>query len=104
MTLRLQIIIFIVLLLAAALLVRQVLKKKLELKYSLAWLLLILVFMIIDVFPQIMVFLSGLVGIATPANMLFTCGFLFALVIIYTLTAALSHMSDNVRDLTQKMA
>ena len=104
MTIRLQIIIFAVLLLAAIMIIRQVKRKKLDLKYSLAWLVLILVFMILDCFPQILKFLSDLVGIATPSNMLFTCGFVFSLVIIYTLTAALSHMSDNVRDMAQKIA
>ncbi len=104
MNVKLQIIIMAVLVIAAILIIIQVKKKKLALKYSLAWLLLIVVFMILDGFPGLLVMLSGLVGIATPSNMLFTCGFVFALVIIYTLTAALSKQSDNIRDLTQQTA
>lgn len=101
---RLQIIIFVILLLMAAMIIWQVKKKKLDLKYSLAWLLLIVVFMILDCFPQLLISISKLVGIATPTNMIFTCGFVFALVIIYTLTAALSKTADNVRDMAQKIA
>ena len=37
-------------------------------------------------------------------NLLFVCGFMLALLIIYPLTRAISKLMDQVRTLTQKVA
>lgn len=101
---RIQIIAIIVLILAFILLIRQVKKKKLDLKYSLAWMLLDIVLIILAAFPGLILSISRWLGIETPSNMVFFCGFIFSLIIIYVLTAAISKMSDNIRCLTQKIA
>lgn len=101
---RIQIIAIIVLVLAFALLVVQIKKKKLDLKYSLAWMLLDIVLIILAAFPKFIMFIAKGLGIETPSNLVFFCGFIFSLIIIYVLTAAISKMADNIRCLTQKIA
>ena len=79
MTFRLQIVIAVIILLGLSIVVNMVRRKQIELKYALAWLgagLLVLVF---DGFPQLMDWLAGMLGIASPVNMLFFLGFCFAL-------------------------
>lgn len=101
---RIQIIAIIVLVLAFALLVVQIKKRKLDLKYSLAWMLLDIVLIILAAFPKLIMLIAQCLGIETPSNLVFFCGFIFSLIIIYVLTVAISKMADNIRCLTQKIA
>lgn len=84
--------------------IRQIKEKKLSLQYTLSWLFLLLALFIVLLFPGLLSWLTRVCGIALPINMIFFLGFVFTLVIVYRLTAAVSKMSDEIRDLTQKIA
>ena len=47
---------------------------------------------------------SDFLGIYAPVNMIFFLGFCFSLVIIFSLTVALSRMSNSIRTLDQMVA
>lgn len=104
MTLKLQIILLLLWFLVLVFLIMQMRKKVLDIKYTLSWLLLDIVLIFVSAFPQILVFVTDKLGILSPINMIFFLGFIFSLIIIYTLTVSLSHMSERVRSLTQRMA
>ncbi|MEY8390592.1 DUF2304 domain-containing protein [Lachnospiraceae bacterium] len=104
MSLRLQAILLILLICILIGLITQVKRKKLDLKYTLSWFALIIALIILTCFPKLLIIIADFLGITTPINMIFFCGFCFSLVIIYTLTAAISKMADNIRSLTQKIA
>lgn len=104
MSFRLQIIILAALLFVFAFMIFHINKKKLDFKFCLPWLLLLLVCIILTCFPKLLDWFSGVVGIATPINMLFLCGFAISLLIIYVLTMAVSKLTANVCLLTQKIA
>jgi hypothetical protein len=104
MSLRLQIILLILLIIIFLFLINQVKKKAVALKYTLAWLLLDVALMILTCFPNLLQVISGMLGITSPINMIFFCGFVLALIVIYTLTVALSRNSDRIRSLAQSIA
>lgn len=104
MTLKLQILIIAALAIALVFIILQIRNRKLDLKYSLTWFFLILALLVLTIFPQILTFFSNLVGFGSQMNMLFVSGFLLALLIIFTLTRAVSKLMDQVRTLTQKVA
>lgn len=104
MTLQLRIIIFILLILALVLFFHRIKNQKLALQYSLSWLMLILILMIVVLFPELLYKVSELAGVELPINMVFFLGFIFTLLIIYNLTAAVSKMANEIKDLTQKIA
>lgn len=104
MTLQLRIIIFILLILALVLFFHRIKNQKLALQYSLSWLMLIVILMIVVLFPELLYKVSELAGVELPINMVFFLGFIFTLLIIYNLTAAVSKMSNEIKDLTQKIA
>ena len=103
MTLRLKIILLAALVLVMVLLTRRVRKRQLDLRYTLSWYFLGAVLMVLVIFPKLLTHAARLIGISDSMNMLFFCGFVFALVIIYTLTGAVSKQADQIRDLTQRM-
>ncbi len=104
MTLKLQILIIAALAIALVFIILQIRNRKLDLKYSLTWFFLILALLILTIFPQILTFFSNLAGFGSQMNMLFVSGFLLTLLIIFTLTRAVSKLMDQVRTLTQKVA
>ena len=104
MTLRVQIIIGIVLVIALAAILNMVKKRSLELKYVLWWILCDIVLLIFDIFPELINRLSRFLGIYSPVNMIFFLGFIFSLIIIFSLTVALSRLTARVRQLAQQVA
>jgi len=103
MNIKLKIFILIILLVVLAVLVRKIQKKKIDLKYSLSWFGLIIVIIIFDLFPELAQWLSELMGVKVPSNFLLFSGMCLVLIVIYTQTAAISKLSDDVRSLTQKI-
>lgn len=104
MTLKLQLIIGAILVIALIAIVNMIRQRKLELKYALSWLIAIAFVLILDCFPVLLTKLSEFLGIWAPVNMIFFLGFCFALMIIFILTVTLSRMSERVRKLAQAVA
>lgn len=104
MNIRIQIIIAVLIIIALIVIINMIRKKALELRYSLAWLAVGAGVIILDLFPGFMEWLSDLMGIASPVNMLFFLGFCFSLIIIFILTIAISRMSVRIKNLAQELA
>ncbi len=104
MTFRLQIVIGIALLAVFVILVNMIRKRSLELKYALVWMLMLVALLIFDCAPSLLNVVSSLVGIYAPVNMIFFLGFCFSLLIIFSLTVALSRLSNSIRTLDQMVA
>ena len=104
MNLKLQIIIAVIILIGFFLLTKLIRKNKLDLKYALSWILLGAGILILDLFPGITSLLARLLGIEVPVNMLFFLGFCFSLLVIFSLTMAVSRLSRRITRLTQEVA
>lgn len=103
MNIKTQIFVVTVVLLAMLMLVNMIRKKRLELKYSLLWFVLGIGILILGCFPSITAWLARVFGIGQPINLLFFAGFCFSLMIIFSLTAAISKMSIQVKRLIQEL-
>ena len=101
MNMRTQIL--VVALIFLAVILQQVRKQKLGLRYALLWILLSVSILVMGCFPQLITVVSRLCGIQTPVNMLFFIGICFLLVIIFSLSTALSRNSEKLKRLTQEM-
>jgi len=104
MELRIQIIIGVAICIVMAVIVNMIRHKKLELKYALAWLLVGIGVFCLNCFPEIMVWLAKIMGIADPINMLFFIGFCFTLMLVFILTAVVSKMSVKLKVMAQELA
>lgn len=104
MTLKLQIVIGLAILVVFAILVGMIKHISLELKYALSWMLVLLALLIFDCAPKLLIVVSNFLGIYAPVNMIFFLGFCFSLLIIFSLTVALSRLSNSVRTLDQIVA
>lgn len=104
MRLRIQLLIIVFLLIVLAVIISMVRQRKLELKYVLVWLTCDAVLLVLTLFPGFMKYIAGVLGIYSPMNMLFFLGLIVCLIIIFTLTVALSRVTAKVRRISQELA
>lgn len=104
LTLKTQILLIIIFLLVLAVLINMVKKRLLELKYVLIWMACDIALIVLVCFPHLMEKMAKALGIYSTVNMIFFLGFIFSLFIIFSLTVALSRVTEKVRRLAQIVA
>ena len=103
-SIRLQIFVAAGILLMAAAIIRMVSKKKIDLRYAIGWLLMLLMGLFIDFFPGILYSLSAFIGVRLPVNMIFMVTLFMLIMAAYLLTAAVSRNVERTKRLTQEVA
>ncbi len=104
MTLKLQILVIAVTVLAIVLTFVLIKKGKLGFKISLPWLIVFVLIIIFAAIPKFMNWISDVLGIYNPVNMIFFFATLFLMLIIYSLTVTIFLNNKKTRDLIQKVA
>ncbi len=104
MSVILRIFLIISVIIFLTVIIHYLVKKKLNLKYSLTWLAAGIGMLILSIFPSIVEHVGRLVGINTPVNTVFLFAGMFMLLIIFTLTIIVSHLNMRIYRLTQTQA
>ena len=76
-------------------------KKSLSLRNALLWLLTATVMLIFGIFPDLLSYLSGLMGFELPVNALFSFLLGFVILILLHHTAIISGQSESIKTLIQ---
>lgn len=84
--------------------VKLIVSGRLQLKYSLLWLASVVVLLLSALFPQPLCYLSSKMGFATPSNFIFILGFVFAILIMLSLSLIASKQAEAIKNLTQRLA
>jgi hypothetical protein len=104
MELRLQIFIALVIVVTFLMIANMVRKKLIDLRYALKWLLLCVVVLVLDIFPEILNWFAVALGVSLPSNMVFMVAIFLLVVTVYSLTASVSRLSTKTKRLTQELA
>ena len=104
MTTRFQMILIVGIVLILIYILNMIRKRKLELKYSLVWLIVMIMLLVIACVPETLTKAAKSLGIYSPVNMIFFLGFVFSLIIIFVLTVTVSRLSARIRRLAQILA
>ena len=104
MDLILQIILIVLALIFVAFILTVTKRKQLSYRYTLLWLFFSLVIVIIALFPQIIMFISNLVHIETPANTIFLMAIGALIIIIFFMTIGYTKHSEKITRLVQANA
>ncbi len=104
MTIKLRILVLIAMALFILYIFRSVRKKKINYRFGILWLVIAVAVGAMAALPDFLTWVSQLLGIAAPVNMLFFLGFVLVVGIILELSASVSRLNDEVRDLTQRLA
>ena len=79
-------------------------KKRLLLKYSLLWLAAGIVMLVMVIFPKILDWISGVLGIYSPVNALFAIAFFCIIILLVSLTSIVSAQNEKIKRLIQREA
>lgn len=79
-------------------------KKKFALKYSLLWLLAGIVMLIVIIWPGILHWFAGLLGIEVASNGLFAMCILLEIIIMISITVVISDFANRIKGLIQNVA
>ena len=104
MTLKLQLIVIAVSVIAIVVTIILIKRERLGLRIALPWLVVFLLIILFAAIPPFMDWLSGLIGIYAPVNMVLFLAGIFLMVIIYSLMMAVFSNRKKIRDLIQKVA
>ena len=85
-------------------LVRKMMVRRVDVKYTMPWLLLDILMIIIAANPDLVIWACRIVGIQVASNAVFFAALLFLLVIVYLLSRAVSRLNNEVRMLSQRIA
>lgn len=99
----LQIILVVVDLALFYFLINNIRKYKLELKYALLWIVMILITFVLAIYPQLLSFISNNIFIETPVNALYLISFTIIFIILYNLTVIISKLTNQTKRLTQEI-
>lgn len=77
---------------------------RLQIKYSLLWMLLAVLILMFAAFPQVIYSLSDLLGFETPSNLALFAGLFFLLVVSVSLSVIVSWQAHYIRDLIQDIS
>jgi hypothetical protein len=84
--------------------VLRIRKSKFQIYDGIFWFLLSLVFLVLSIFPQIAVRISLILGIESPANLIFLCILAILLLKCFLLSLKVSLLEYNLMKLTGRVA
>lgn len=84
--------------------IHNVNRRRLLLKYSLSWLLIAPAMILVALFPEIASFLAKLLQVEAPSNLIYMVGFFLLLFFSLLITVRLSKQSSDLREVIQQQA
>lgn len=104
MALNLRICIIVVSILFLFFVLRRIRKAQMQISDSLFWIIASIVFVIIGIFPQIVIWLSKITGVQSPANLVFLMIIFVLLLRIFNLSCKLSSTENALHGLAEQYA
>ena len=104
MNIRLKLFLSIIVLAQLYLILNRFNKKKLTIKYTIYWIMLLLIMEIFVIFPNVLILLSEFLGFEATSNMILFSLFFFLFYICFLLTAKLSVQKMQIKNLIQEIS
>ncbi|MCR5202475.1 MAG: DUF2304 domain-containing protein [Lachnospiraceae bacterium] len=104
MSIKLQIIVAVLVLLMLLYIIRMISKKKIDIRYALRWMALCIIVLVFDIFPKMFNWLSKVIGIQLPSNMIFMVAIILLITTMFALTTNVSRISQKNTRLIQEVA
>lgn len=104
MELKLQLLLLLGSVSTLVIIINMIRKERLELKYSLLWILMSLSITCLSLFPKSIELIADLMGVVTHINAIFFLGLTSNLIICFSLTISESRKSKKIKELTHAIA
>ena len=100
----LRLILCLVSIMVTVYIIKRIRQSKLQIEYTLFWLFLCVMLVIIAVFPELVYKGTQLLGMMSPINMVFIIIIFLLLLKVFFMTIQLSQLENKVKELVQKIA
>ena len=87
-----------------AYMIKKVRKSKLQIEYTVFWIIFGVLLIIISLFPQIMYFIAKVVGVQSPVNLVLTFIIFILVLKIFMMTTEISELEVKIKELVEEMA
>lgn len=104
MSIAFRIILIVVSVITLLYMVRKIRQSKLQIEHALFWVVFAVMLVILGVFPQIAIGLSQILGLHSPANLVFLFIIFILLVRMFQMTIEISRLEDRIKSLIQHEA
>ena len=104
MNFNLKIFLIIVCVLFMFYIYRKVIKKKIEFRYAIAWMIMVFVLLLLCIFDEVLVPFKTFFGFEVVSNMIFFLGFIFLSLLLLSLSIKMNKQSEKIISLTQEVA
>ena len=94
----------VALLLVVVIITHFVKKNRITVKYAIIWYIALLVLMLFSIFPELLGWLTNLVGMQLSSNFLFVLLIAFLFFICISLTIIVSEQKEQIRKLIQEVS
>lgn len=84
-------------------LINLIRKYKLELRYSLLWMMVMLLILVLAVDPHLVGWISRAMGVELPVNAVFFLTIFGLIVIVFSLTVTVSKLTTKIKELSQQI-
>ena len=103
MTIAVRVCLIIVSLLTLIYMMRKIRQSNLQIEYAIFWVIFSALLLILSIFPQIVIGAAKLLGIDSPANLVFVFIIFILLLKMFMMTIELSQMENKMKELVQKI-
>ncbi|MEA5017325.1 MAG: DUF2304 domain-containing protein [Erysipelotrichaceae bacterium] len=104
MNIRLQIVLILVAIITTIIILRNIHKAQMEIKYTVIWMLWAFALILLVIFPQVLVPIAAFLGISTPINALFFISVFLSHIMIFYLYKKLSIHYEAIKNLNYEIA
>ena len=99
-----RVLLILVAFLTALSILRKIRKEKVQIQYSIFWILFSALLIVLAVFPSILIKLAKTLGMGSPANLVFLVIIFLLLLKSFNLTVEISALEVRLKELTQRIA
>ena len=104
MSLVLRIFLIVVSFISIVYVIRKIRKAKLRIDYSLFWIIVSLLIMVLALFPELAIKLASLMGVMSAVNLIYLVMIFILLLHNFTMTVKISSLESKINNLTEEIA
>ena len=104
MSIQFRILLILVAFLTSGSILRKIRREKVQIQYSIFWILFSILLIVLAIFPMILIRLARALGMGSPANLVFLIIIFLLLVKSFNQTVEISALEVKLKELTQRIA
>ena len=104
MSFPLRVLLIVVAFISIIYVIRKIRKAKLRIDYSLFWIIVSFLIILLSLFPRIATKLATMIGVMSPVNLVFLVMIFILLLHNFTMTMKISAMETKINNLTEEIA